>query len=366
MQTTKMISTRDFEQWLHEQADTIVRFRQIEKSPLLAEYIALKQVVESTEFQSKKIHFSTTRYVDTPEGKTMARYRLLKRSMPVILYRLLHKEAWKEKTEVAEYLQLTEQIQTKAFIDANTFWKNPKRWFTTPESEQEKKLKTLAKHADIVFFYAQKESNIVQLESYKLLWSEECDGSQLGESWQTGFLYTSPVLQANHSHINEQQANTRGKNTTLNASTLYIDTKKEKTNAPAWHPTKGMFMHDFEFTSDVWHTEQAVAPATGVLQAKIAYKGGANHVFCLTQPNAQKNIHLLDNQHKAKGFVIYTLHWNEKEVVLYANNKEANRFANPFAGQPMHLLLRSCLPQNTKAGKAQMAIDWIRIYTTTK
>lgn len=363
MQTTKMISTKDFEQWLHEQATIVVRFRQIEKSDLLAEYIALKQTVESTEFQSKKIHLSTTRYVDTSEGKTMARYRQIKNSMPVILYRLLKKEAWKEKTEVVEYLQLTEQIQTKEFQESNTFWKNPKRWFTTSESEQEKKLNALAKHTDIVFYHNHKEAEIAELESYNLVWSEECDGSQLGESWQTGFLYSSSILQANHSHVNEQQANTRGKNTSLNASTLYIETKKEKTNAPAWHPAKGMLMHDFDYTSDVWHTEQAIAPATGVLQAKVSYKGKANHILCLTQPNAQKNIHLLNNEQKVKGYIIYTLHWNEKEAVLYNNNKEVKRIANPFAGQAMHLLMRTCLPQNAKAGKACMAIDWIRIYT---
>lgn len=362
MQTTKMLTTKVFEQWLDDQAKMILRYRQVEKSDLLAEYKDLKQTIESTEFQSKKVNLTTTRYVDTPEGQTMARYRQVKNAMPVILYRLLKKEAWKEKTEVAEYLQLTEKIQTKEFIEANNFWKNPKRWFTTPESQQEQKFNTLAKHADIVFFYQHKEAEIAELESYHLVWSEECDGNQLGEAWQTGFLYNSPVLQANHSHVNEQQANTRGKNTVLDNSVLHLITKKEKTNAPAWHPTKGMFMHDFEYTSDVWHTEQAVAPATGVLQVKVAYKGKANHVFCLTQPNAPKNIHVLDSEQKAKGYVIYTLHWNEKEAVLYNNNVEVKRLANPFAGKAMHLLMRSCLPQNTKAGKAEMAIDWIRIY----
>ena len=49
-----MKSTKVFEQWLQEQAQIIVRYRQVEKSDILAEYNALKKVVESTEFQTKK------------------------------------------------------------------------------------------------------------------------------------------------------------------------------------------------------------------------------------------------------------------------------------------------------------------------
>ena len=37
MQTVKMLSTKVFEQWLQEQAQVIIRYRQIEKSDILAE-----------------------------------------------------------------------------------------------------------------------------------------------------------------------------------------------------------------------------------------------------------------------------------------------------------------------------------------
>ena len=110
-----MKSTKVFEQWLQEQAQIIVRYRQVEKSDILAEYNALKKVVESTEFQTKKKELTTTQYVDTQEAKTMSAYKGLKWNISVILYNLLKKEAWKEKTDVANYLALAEQIQTPEF-----------------------------------------------------------------------------------------------------------------------------------------------------------------------------------------------------------------------------------------------------------
>lgn len=357
-----MMNTKLFEQWLKEQAQIIVRYRQVEKSDILAEYNNLKQVVESPEFQAKKKELTTTRYIDTPEGKTMATYQSLKWKTSVILYNLLKKEAWKEKAEVAEYLALSEKIQTADFQQRNAFWKNSKRWLTTAESQQEKRYKELVKHTDIVFFFAHTEKEVAELESYKVVWTEEMEGSKLSELWQTGFLYPSKELKANHSHVSEQQAYTQGQNTKVANRAWSILTKKEKATSAAWHPTKGMIMHDFAYTSDVWHTTQAVAPAQGVLQAKVRIAGKANHVIGLTTTHAKKALQLLPHDKLVKE-AIYTLVWNEKEVINYVNNQEVSRSANPLAGESLHMLVRSYLPENQKAGTGQLDIDWIRIYT---
>ncbi|MBR5854751.1 MAG: hypothetical protein IKY87_03625 [Paludibacteraceae bacterium] len=356
-----MKSTKSFEQWLQEQAQTIVRYRQVEKSDILAEYNNLKQVVESVDFQAKKKELTSTRYADTPEGKTMAQYKSLKWNTSVVLYNLLKKEAYKEKAEVAQYLELAAQIQEPEFQKNNAFWKNAKRWFTTSESQQEKRYNELAKHADIVFFLAQDEKQIVELENYKTVWAEEFETSQMSNVWQTGFLYPSKELKANHSHVGELQAYTQGKNTNVAGSALTITTKKEKATAAAWHPTKGMVMQEFAYTSDVWHTAEAVAPAAGVLQAKVCCSGKANHVLCLTTSEVQKALPIISQP--AKGEVIYTLVWNEKEVISYVNDQEVKREKNALAGEAMHLLVRSYLPENQKAGAGQLKIDWIRVFT---
>ena len=360
MQTVKMLSTKQFEQWLQEQAEIAVRYRKIEKSDLLAEYNTLKEVVESAEFQAKKTRLTTTRYADTQEGSTMALYNSLKWNTSVILYNLLKKEAYKEKAEVAQYLALAEQIQTPAFQEANAFWKNPKRWLTTPESQQEKRYNELVKHADILFFFQHTAQEIAELEAYKMVWAAEFE-TQMSGAWQTGFLYPSKEFKADHSHVGEGQAYVQGRNTQVANRMLTISTKKEKTTAAAWHPTKGMIMHEFAYTSDVWHTAEAVAPKSGVLQAKVRLAGKAKHILCLTKANAKKALHLLPADKQVKE-AIYTLVWNEKEVINYVNNVEVSRMSNPLAGEALHLLMRSYLPENVKA-TGKMDIDWVRIYT---
>ena len=360
MQTVKMLNTKQFEQWLQEQAEIAVRYRKIEKSDLLEEYNTLKEVVESAEFQAKKTRLTTTRYADTQEGSTMALYNSLKWNTSVILYNLLKKEAYKEKAEVAQYLALAEQIQTPAFQEANAFWKNPKRWLTTPESQQEKRYNELVKHADILFFFQHTAQEIAELEAYKMVWAAEFE-TQMSAAWQTGFLYPSKEFKADHSHVGEGQAYVQGRNTQVANRMLTISTKKEKTTAAAWHPTKGMIMHEFAYTSDVWHTAEAVAPKSGVLQAKVRLAGKAKHILCLTKANAKKALHLLPADKQVKD-AIYTLVWNEKEVINYVNNVEVSRSQNPLAGEALHLLMRSYLPENVKA-TGKMDIDWVRIYT---
>ena len=360
MQTVKMLNTKQFEQWLQEQAEIAVRYRKIEKSDLLAEYNTLKEVVESAEFQAKKTRLTTTRYADTQEGGTMALYNSLKWNISVILYNLLKKEAYKEKAEVAQYLALAEQIQTPAFQEANAFWKNPKRWLTTPESQQEKRYNELVKHADILFFFQHTAQEIAELEAYKMVWAAEFE-TQMSGAWQTGFLYPSKEFKADHSHVGEGQAYVQGRNTQVANRMLTISTKKEKTTAAAWHPTKGMIMHEFAYTSDVWHTAEAVAPKSGVLQAKVRLAGKAKHILCLTKANAKKALHLLPADKQVKD-AIYTLVWNEKEAVNYVNNVEVSRMSNPLAGEALHLLMRSYLPENVKA-TGKMDIDWVRVYT---
>ena len=355
------MKTKAFEQWLKEQAQMVVRYRQIEKSDVLAEYNSLKKVVDSAEFQAKKKELTTTRYADTQEGKTMTDYKYLRKKSSVFFYRLLKKAAWKEKPEVAQYLALEEQIQTPEFKQANAFWKNPKRWFTTPESQQEMRFNTLAKHADIVFYLQQDAKKITELESYKMIWADEFDGARMADAWQTGFLYPTTDFKADHSHVSEQQAYVKGQNTKVNGSALHIVTKKQNTTAPAWHPTKGMVTHAFAYTSDVWHTIKAVAPKVGVLQAKVRCTGKAKQVLCLTAATAKKSLAILPDNRVEKE-AIYTLVWNEKEVVNYVNDVEVARGKNPLAGENLHLLVRSYLPENTKA-TGKMDIDWIRIYT---
>lgn len=361
MHTAEVVKTKVFEHWLAERQTIIARYRAIEKGELLAEYNQLKAIVESAEFKAKKHLLTTTQYADTPVGKTMAQYKRVKSCRSVLLYRLLKKAAWAEKTEVAEYLQLKEQVMAADFQKENAFWKNSKRWLTTLESAQEKRLEALAKHADILFYATYNEAEVAELEAYKLVWQEEFDGSQMSDKWETGMVYPAG-MKADHSHVSEQQAYVKGQNTQVAGSVMTVSTKKQAVKAAAWHPTKGMLMHDFAYTSDVWHTKDGLTMSSGVLQAKIAVSGKAKHAVVMTAPKMQHTLPIwMETSHK-KGYAIYTLVWDEKNVKLYLNNKEVASSKNTLVGESMHILLRSYLPENIKAGKGALNVDWIRVY----
>ena len=296
---TKMLNTKAFEKWLKAQAEIIQRYRQVEKSTILAEYNELKETIDSLEFQSNKGTFRRT-----------------------LLGKL--------------------------------------RWLSTPMHQQEKKLQKLSRNLEIQLFESYTEDTIAHLESYKTVWADEFDNTELSKVWKSGFLYPTG-LKNNHSHVAEQQAYTQGQNTHLSSSNMRIVTKKEKTTAPAWHPTKGMIMHPFAYTSDIWHTAEAVAPKAGVLQVKVCCSGKAQHAICLTKANTNKAISILPEK-KQKGYVIYTIVWNEKDVITYTNNVEIARVTNPLAGSELHLVLRSYLPEK-QGGTGKLEIDWIRVYT---
>ena len=355
-----MQKTKVFEQWLASQQSLITRYRAVEKGAELAEYNELKAIVESVDFQAKKKELTTTKYADTPVGKTMAEYKSVKSQGAVLLYRLLKKEAWKEKAEVAEYLQLKEQVSAPEFVNEHAFWKNEKRWLTTPESAQEKRYEALSKHVDVVFFHAHTEAEIAELESYKLAWQEEFEGG-MDAQWATGWVY-SAGLKADHSHVSELQAYVKGANTRVAASVMTVETKKEKVSAAAWHPTKGMVMQDFVCTSDVWHTKAALPKSMAVLQAKVACSGKAKHAMGLATMKMESILPVL-HEAGVKGYAIYTLVWTDKEIVTYVNDQEVARVKNTNSMEEMYLYLRSYLPQNEKASAGSLSVDWVRVYT---
>ncbi len=299
---TRMLKTKAFERWLKAQGELILRYRQVEKSDKLAEYQQLKAIVESSEFQENKQNFRKT-----------------------LLGKL--------------------------------------RWGATAERQQEKRLAMLAKDLEILLFESYKEEVIAELESYMTVWSDEFDGVAISDDWATGMLYPVKELCSNHSHTSEQQAYTQGKNTRIEGSVLSLMTKKEKCTVPSWHPTKGMHMHTFAYTSDIWHTAKAVLPVTGVLQAKVRLAGKAKHVLSLATATSSVFVPVLHTEPVVKGYVIHTVAWDEKEIVAYVNNVEVARTKNPFVGEQLHLILRSYLPENQKAGSGQMDVDWIRVYS---
>ena len=81
--TGKMLSTEAFEKTVYEMQERVKRYRQIEKSPELAEYQKLKKVVGSSDFQETKKELVNRKYKDTQEGRMMKEYEALSNSSSI-------------------------------------------------------------------------------------------------------------------------------------------------------------------------------------------------------------------------------------------------------------------------------------------
>ena len=87
----KPLTTKAFELWLQEQAQLITRYRQVEKSSVLAEFNQLKETIESPEFQADKDACRRTllgkiRWLSTPQHQQEKQLKALAKNADINLY----------------------------------------------------------------------------------------------------------------------------------------------------------------------------------------------------------------------------------------------------------------------------------------
>ena len=323
--TGRMLSTEAFEKLIYDMQERVKRYRRIEKSPELAEYLELKKRVESAVFQDRKNELRSRKYKDTNEGRKMASYERLKSSMRMKVYQyalendtfqaflkfrdseefqkihsmkerlksselrmfnMIYRSAfYKNYTKVLnspELKQLTElekEISTEDFQKRNAFWSDDKRWEHSEEFRQEKRLNELAQSDDIKFYYTQREERIDWAELFRPAFDDDMSS---GKNWKPGFGYTNPNMKDGYSHTNEHQAFNGGKNTFFVDGRMSLETREESKKAVAWDEKKGFVEHIFEYTSDVMNTKEAFAQESGLFMAKVRTKGDGHHFFGLT------------------------------------------------------------------------------------
>jgi len=77
------LTTSKMEDRIHQMSVDVRRYRDIENSSELAEFLALKPIVEAKEFQDYKQELLTTKYKDREEYKLITGYERAKRSWHV-------------------------------------------------------------------------------------------------------------------------------------------------------------------------------------------------------------------------------------------------------------------------------------------
>lgn len=326
--TGKMLSTEKFEKTIYEMQERVKRYRLIEKSPELAEYLELKKKVESSDFQERKQELVNRKYKDTDEGRKMTTYERLRNSREMRRYQraledptfqaflkfretddfqkvnsvkeclksaemrryniIYHSSFYKNYQKVllsSDLKQLTileKEVKTEDFRKRHALWADAKRWQHSDLYKTEQRYLELANSDDIKFFYAQREERIDWAELFRPAFDDDMASSK---NWKPGFGYPNPAMKDGHSRTTERQAYNHGKNTFFVDGRMSMETREESKKAVAWDEKKGFVEQVFEYTSDVMNTKEAFAQESGLFMAKVRTKGDGHHFFGLTTGN---------------------------------------------------------------------------------
>ena len=329
--TGKMLSTEQFERTIADMQARVKRWREIEKSPELAEYLQLKKEIEDSAFQARKAELKNTRYKDTEEGKKMARLEKLSSSLRIkgyktalenptfqaflqfrdseefqkigslkerlksaelrmfnVIYRSQFYKNYQRvlnSEELKELTVLEQETATEEFQKRNAFWADGKRWEHSIDYQRELRYEELAKSDDIKFYFTQRNERIDWAELFRPAFDDDMSSSK---NWNPGFGYTNPAMKDGHSRTSELQAYNGGKNTFFADGRMDIETHEESKQAIAWDEKKGFVEHVFPYTSDVMNTREAFAQEEGMFMAKVRCQGAGHNFFGLSTGNPQK------------------------------------------------------------------------------
>ena len=323
--TGKMLSTERFEKHIQSTQARILRWKQIDQSSVLKEYLDLKQKIESPEFQAEKKELISRKYKDTEEGKKMLQYKALVSSRRVKWYRsalenpsflsfLAFREtddfakikSFKERmrsgelrmfyriyrssfyknylkmhnsVEIEQLAALEKEINMPDFQERHALWADKKRWQHSKAYVREMRFKELGKMNDIQFYFSQDKAQIERAERFLLTFEEKAVS---GANWKPGFGYASAALKDGHSLANEKQAYNGGKNTFFVNGNMEIELREETKKAAAWDTKKGFIEKTFSYTSDVMNTKAAFAQEQGLFMVKMRSQGAGCHFLGLT------------------------------------------------------------------------------------
>ena len=328
--TGKMLSTDAFEKLVYDMQEREKRYRLIEKSPELAEYLELKKLVESAEFKETKPELINRVDIDTQEGRKMMEYEKLSNSSNIRRYRralkdeefqkfllfresedfakiksikevltdakirrynkLYHSSYYKNYLKVLnspdlKHLEeLEEEVHKDDFQKRHALWADSKRWKHSEQFRKLQRYEELAKSDDIKFYYTRREEKIDWAELFRPAFDDDMSSSK---NWKAGFGYTNPAAKDGHSRTSEHQAYNGGKNTFFVDGRMDLETRAESKKAVAWDEKKGFTEHVFEYTSDVMNTKEAFTQESGLFMAKVRSQGAGHHFFGLTtgRPN---------------------------------------------------------------------------------
>ena len=302
-----------------------------------------------------------------------------------------------ESKELKNYETLKKFIASDEFKKVEKYMKDKKKFEKTDEFTQFLEYKKLKKSKQIKEFYKLKKSKeFNELKEWKISFEDNFDSKKLDtEKWMTKYYWGQELMNAGYSLSTDEQSFTDEKNFEISDSILKILTKKEKAKGFVWDLNMGFFMKDFDYTSGLLSTGKSFRQKHGRFSAKIKLNSekGVYHAFWMVSDKLLPQIDILKlsaqgklqmskhsensskDQNKKQTFslggskfcnkyFIYTLEWNQDEIIWKINNKIVGRLNSDIPDIPMYLMLNSGIEKSSNPAKLPvcMDVDWVRCY----
>lgn len=385
--TGKFPSTEKYEKQLRQLLEDDKRYREVENSDLLKEYLALEEKVNSTRFQETKREYTTKKYKETVEYKNYTDFVQLQKDKTVRKYMEAandeERDALKGAISVKNYLQLKGIVEEEGFETRRLFWEDKNRWKQTEEYREEMRYEELKKNADISFYMSAKKEQFAELESLRETMHAPFHVGSLKENgFQTGYWFKNPNLKKDFSMKSEAQAYAGEKNINIQSDVLSILCQKEQYESVVWDAKNGFVPKTFDYTSAKVNNGNTFMQGEGLFVAKVRANGKCHSSIDLVNEAGDKVIELFHYNGKkivvgtagksgqneevisginAHDWYLMTVRVERTQLVWTINGKEVLTTNNPLSGEKMYFSMQSYAPA-AKGGEGRLDVAWVRAF----
>ncbi|MBE6321683.1 MAG: glycosyl hydrolase family protein [Bacteroidales bacterium] len=360
------------------------KFEKLNSSWKIKSYYETLDSAELKEYEAFKASSDYTKLGDPKLWQTDERLKRLKTFEKSKAYK--NYEGLKGSYLIKEFEELKAKVNTEEFQKNRAWWEDKHRWQKTEEYQKEQRFYELKKTDDIAFYEHTDPKKFEALNKWALTFKDEFEGTALNSQWKHGFFNRAQALKKIYSFPNDKQAYTEGQNVFVNGA-LSIVTKRQQADTLVWDARKGFLFKQMAFTSGNINTGEAFSQRYGKIQAKmkIDKMADVSHSFWLGTDGMIPHINIFSFNGKKlsvgmcnnangtidreiikginpENYYIYTLEWNEREIIWKINNVVVKKVTSNVPDKAMHLAATSFIGAQNAGGESILKIDWIRVY----
>jgi len=380
-------SSRHYQKQYRKLDDCYAQFHNLAASDIFQHYLKLDAYVNSSTYQTDIRRIKSLQYKGGPEHLQWRHYKELKKHKEVKKY--LKKGVESESPLLQEFIALQNLVLSNSFQQRVAYLKNKNKYKESHAYQQLLEYRRLKKSSTVKeYFYLQKKYRAAfhELDSWKLLFTDEFKGQQLSQYWSTqqeaglGTMNTSFVQNSEY-HIIDAE------NVSLAENRLRIALNAVEQEGIAWDEKFGFISRDFNYSSGLINTANLFQLRYGKIEVRLRVPKAKNAYYALwlntntptpaiSMFNFCNNCLVtgiyhpsgVDRLHRRvhlnhKEFYIVEMRWNKKMITWKINGKEVCRKANTVN---VPLFLQFISGAVGKIPQQQLSqcfeIDWIRVY----